>query len=632
MLQPRVDFSLRKEIFFVAIASIIAAFVMLVPRQFILDIMLGTQFYITWLAFARIVNSDLYEIGILLHIAVATVIGIVSGLVLYKGKILDISKISNGILYGVISGAIVFLIFFIPVYQFLLAPNMANVLTELDPRMTIVDASHLVGENFEINFIDGLLTHQIWGITLGVLSSSLTTKLGANYRCHRCDIQFSKLDTYEHHVRYVHENPSPSMKNLLILGGGFAGVNVLNRTQEAFEKNVDVNISMVSEDNFFLFTPMLPEISSGMIEPRHIATPVRTFCRRAKFYEAEVEAIDLQRSVVRISRAFDRKKRNLNYDFLVLALGSRNNFFGNKNVETHALTIKTLGDAMGIRNHIINMLETADQEDDKQLRSKFLTFVVVGGGFSGVETVGELNDFVKDCTLKFYRTIDPEELKVILVASGDTILPEVGDELGSYAFTSLKENGVKILTNVKAIDAGEDYVVLSDNSKISCLTLIWAAGTAIDPVVSKLDCHDKTGRVVVDDYLRLTNFPNVYALGDCASISDPQGHPYPPTAQHAIREAAIVSNNLRSSIEGHGQMETFHYKTKGSMAKIGRRAGVALLMGRKVHGFLAWAIWRQYYLSTLPTTEKKIRVAFDWFVDLFFKRDITRLRNLRERN
>ena len=288
---------------------------------------------------------------------------------------------------------------------------------------------------------------------------------------------------------------------------------------------------------------------------------------------------------------------------------------------------------MGIRNHVINMLECADEEDDPNLRSKFMTFVVVGGGFSGVETVGELNDFVKESATNFYRNIDTDQIRVILVASGEGILPEVGSELGNYAAKALAERGVKIMTKTRAVDASLGRVVLSDNSVIPCMTLIWAAGTEIDPIISKLDCkHDKAGRVVVDNTLRLPDHPDVYALGDCASITDQDsGKPYPPTAQHAVREAAVTSGNIISSIEGREKMEHFSYKTKGTMAKIGKKTGVALVMGRKVRGFLAWAIWRQYYLSHLPTTEKKVRVAFDWIVSLFFRRDVTRLKNLKER-
>ncbi|MBI3639305.1 MAG: NAD(P)/FAD-dependent oxidoreductase [Thaumarchaeota archaeon] len=499
--------------------------------------------------------------------------------------------------------------------------------------MSVLEASNVIKQNYLQTFTDGIFKHLIWGVTLGVVSTLLTRKFGTHYRCHICDIEFSKIKTYEHHRRYVHESPSPSLKHILILGGGFGGVEVLKKVQDIFEDDVNINISLVSEDNFFLFTPMLPEVSSGMIESRHITTPVRTFCRRAKFYEAKVDSVDLKNKSVIISRLFDMKKRELKYDYLVLALGSKTNYFGNKNLEKYALTIKTLADAMTIRNHVIAMLESADQEDDVTLKEKLLTFVVVGGGFSGVETVGEINDFIRESAENFYRSIDPKKIRIILVSSGPRILPEVGEELGDYAANFLNKAGIEILTSTKVVDVGKDFVLLDNKTNMPCNTLIWAGGVAIDPVVSNLDCeHDKIGRVTVDEYLRVKNHPNVFALGDCASIIDTvSGKPYPPTAQHAIREAKIVFENLVSSIKGTKTKNVFSYKSKGTMATIGKRTGVAILMGHKVSGLLAWFIWRQYYLTHLPSSQKKIRVAVDWILDLFSKRDVTRLRNLKEK-
>ncbi len=630
---PRVDFSLKREVFFVTISSILGAYAMFVPRM-VLDITIGTQYYIVWLVFARAVGSDAFEVGIILHVFVATIIGIITGIILYKTKILNISKFKNGIIYGILAGIAVFAVFFIPVQQILLAPNTIQVLTELDPDMTIIEATQVIEQSYTRTLIDSIFTHLIWGLTLGIISSFLTRKYGADYICRRCDVQFSKIKTYNHHVKYVHQTRSPALKRVLILGGGYGGIEVLKRLQTMFQDNVDVDITLVSEDNFFLFTPMLPEMSTGLIEPRHISTPVRTFCKRARFFEAQVDSIDLDKRLVTIKRNFDKKKRNLPYDYLVLSLGSRTNFFGNKNIEKHALTIKTLGDAIGIRNHLISMLESADQEEDPTLISKFMTFVVVGGGFSGVETAGELNDFIKESAEKFYRNLDVEQIKVILVSASDQILPEIGSELGQFALESLRKNGMDVITGTKVVDAGEDFVTLENGTKIPCLTLIWAGGVSMDPVILNLDCeHSKAGRIITDKYLRATNRPNVFALGDCALVTDENtGKPYPPTAQHAVKEAAVVSSNIISAIGGKSQMQSFVYKTKGSMAKIGKRNGVALLMGHKIRGLLAWLIWRQYYLTHLPTTEKKVRVAFDWLINMFFEPDITRLRNLKEKS
>jgi len=230
----------------------------------------------------------------------------------------------------------------------------------------------------------------------------------------------------------------------------------------------------------------------------------------------------------------------------------------------------------------------------------------------------------KESVEKFYRNIDPEKIKIILVSAGEKILPEIGD-LGEYAMESLTKNGVEIIKNTKLVDAEPEQISLDNGMKIPYSTLVWAGGVTVDPVVSKLDTeHSPRGNILVDKFLRIKNHPQVFALGDCASITDEQtGKPYPPTAQHAVREAKIVSENITSSIKGNESQKPFVYQSKGSMAKIGKRNGVALLMGSRIHGFAAWFLWRQYYLSTLPSAEKKFRVAIDWFADLFFPRDIT---------
>jgi NADH dehydrogenase len=593
------------------------------PRIF-LDITTQTQYLVTLLVMAKVVGSSSPEVGFALHIGVATIIGIVTGIFLHKVIKLNISKIKNGLIYGILAGVVVFTVFAIPVSQLFLGPNMAELISELDPEMTHLEASEVVSQNFVSSLIDSFLMHIIWGLTIGVLASLLTRKIGANYRCHICDIEFSKISTYEKHVENVHENPLPTLKRILILGGGYAGVGVLKQLQKTFQSDPEVSISLVSQDNFFLHTPLLPEMATGMLASRHIATPIRSFCKRARYYQAKVKQIDLNNNRVTITREFDNQKRELDYDFLIIGLGGKTNFFGNKNVEKHAFTIKTLGDAISIRNHIISILESADQEEDPDILSKLLTFVVVGGGFSGVETVGEITDFVRESAEKFYRNIDIEKVKIYLVSAGEKILPEIG-ELGEYASESLTKNGIDIIKNTKLIDAGEDYAVLDNEMKISCATLIWAGGVTVDPVISKLETeHSPRGNVVVDKFLKLKNHPNVFALGDCASITDERtGKPYPPTAQHAVREAKIVSENIISLIRSKKSEKPFVYDSKGSMAKIGKRNGVALLMGIKIHGFAAWFLWRQYYLSTLPNTEKKFRVAIDWFADLFFPRDIT---------
>ena len=632
--QPIVNFSLKKEVFFVALGSIIGAFTMHLPRIF-LDVLGDSSYHLTLQVSASVVNSTDPVVGFLLHLFVATVIGIVTGILLHKVIKFKISKVINGLTYGILAGVVVFVVFAIPVSQLILGPNTTAIMLELNPNMSLVDVTNIMNQTISTQMINSLIMHLIWGLTLGVITSLFTRKFGANYLCHTCNVEFSKLRTWENHHVKVHENPSPDMKKILILGGGYAGVGVLNKIQKLFQDNVNVSISLVSDSNFFLHTPMLAEMATGTIEPRHIATPIRKFCKRARFYQSKVSNIDLGLKTVTIKRTSKSAEENqIDYDYLVLATGSKTNFFGNPNIEKYSLTIKSLDDAIKIRNKVISILENADQEQNENKRNDLVTFVVIGGGFSGVETAGEINEFVRESVKKYYRNIPQNSVKVILVASSETIIPEIGN-LGKYAKDALCKAGVTIFTNTKLKDVQEKTAVLETGKEIPYGMLIWAGGNKIDEIISELptEHHEKSGRVIVDGQLRLKNHPEVFALGDCAYIVDSRnGTPYPPTAQHAIRQAETVTENLSSVIRGIDSTSEFLYDTKGSMAKIGKRDGVALLMGQEVHGFTAWFMWKQYYLSTLPTTEKRIRVGLDWFIDLFFPRDITRLSNVFDKN
>ncbi|MFL6316570.1 MAG: NAD(P)/FAD-dependent oxidoreductase [Nitrososphaeraceae archaeon] len=430
---------------------------------------------------------------------------------------------------------------------------------------------------------------------------------------------------------------SEKSTHILILGSGFAGIDVLKRLQGKFRKKNNIDITLVSRDNFLLFTPMLHEVSSGMIEIRHIATPIRTFCKKANFYEANVQSIDLQNKKVVITHEIGKQseptaynQQLLEYDYLIIALGSETNFFGMEDIERYSFTMKTIDDAIVLRNHVISMLEQASiEQENSDLRKSLLTFVVVGGGFGGVETVGELNDFVKETVRQFYKNIFMTDIKIILVNSHDKILPEVGEELGDFALQKLKENGVQFIMNTHVKGATASTAKLDDGTVIATYTLIWTAGVRPSKVVANLPCdHDKHHRIISNNYLELSGYEGeVYALGDCASITDPHtGKPYPPTAQHAIRQGKVAAKNIISSIEGKRKKQRFDYKTKGMMAEIGKRAGVAELFGFKTHGFFAWWLWRTFYLANLPTIEKKLKVIGDWTMDLVFKPDVSMIK------
>ena len=333
----------------------------------------------------------------------------------------------------------------------------------------------------------------------------------------------------------------------------------------------------------------------------------------------EVEAVDLQRSLVTVSHGFSHHQHDLRFDHLVVALGSTTNFHGSRDIEQHALTMKTLGDAIHLRNRVIAMLEEAESEGS-EAGEGLLTFVVAGGGFAGVETIAAVNDFVREA-LRFYRRLSAGQIRFVLVHAGSEILPELGSELGEYARRKLTSRGVEILVNatVAAVDA--ESVTLSDGTRIPSRLLVWTAGTAPHRLIGSLPCPLERGRIQVDDTLAVPGWPGVWAVGDCAVVPDRRtGRTHPPTAQHAIREARTAARNIVAALEDR-PMEAFDFTTIGQLAAIGRRTGVARVFGWNFSGFVAWWLWRTIYLTKLPRLDRKIRVAIDWTLDLVFAKD-----------
>ncbi|KAF6247067.1 6-phosphogluconate dehydrogenase [Nitrosopumilus sp. b3] len=450
--------------------------------------------------------------------------------------------------------------------------------------------------------------------------------------CNCCDLVFDSESKYYAHYVATHKSTSPSIKKILILGGGFGGINVLNKIEKKFQ-NESIEITIVSDENFFLFTPMLPQVASGLLHPSNITIPVRYFCKKAKFLHASIDSIDLEQQLVTIQRSFDNKVRTLEYDYLVLALGGQTNFFNNENLEKHSFTMKTIADAIAIKNHLIVMLEHAAQTGNYELQRTLLTFVVVGAGFAGVETVSEINQFIKNSISKSYPTINPKNVNVILVSAKDRILPEVDEKLSEKATEFIEKDGVMILKNTKAIDADEENVHLSNGGKLSCATLIWTGGTKMDRVISELKCeHGLGGRVIVDGSLRMKNKENVFVLGDCALIKDDSLNSYyPSTAQHAIREGKTVAENLLLSFKKQNKLKKFTFHSLGIMAIIGERVGIATIAGKNISGLSAWLIWRTYYLSKIPTFGKKLKICVDWFTDSILARDVTLVGSIKKK-
>jgi NADH dehydrogenase len=434
--------------------------------------------------------------------------------------------------------------------------------------------------------------------------------------------------------------PEPHRKErILILGGGFAGMRTAAGLEEQLRQNPSVSITLVSDTNALLFTPMLAEVAGGSLEPSHISTPLRSSLHRTEFIRASVHEIDFDRRLVILrdlpSSSGTTSRCELPYDHLVLALGSVSNYLGMANIERLAFNFKTLLDAIRIRNHVIEMFERADREPDPSVRRHLLTFVIAGGGFAGVEVAGAINDFAHGIVAD-YPTLDPAELSTILVHSRDRILPELSDSLANYALRRMEARGVTFRLNTRLRDAQPGLVILSEG-EIHAETLVWTAGTAPNPAVTDLTVQkDKRGAVIVDRTLAVPGRQGVWALGDCAAVIDAKtGEPCPPTAQFAMREAELLAKNIRAALESRPAQD-FHFDSLGALCVVGHQTACAefnvpFAHGRSMRfsGLLAWLMWRGIYLSKLPGVERKIRVLMDWIIELFFPRDIVQTIDLR---
>jgi len=416
-------------------------------------------------------------------------------------------------------------------------------------------------------------------------------------------------------------------KRVLILGGGFAGLTVAMALEKKLAKDPSVEVTLINRENFFLFTPMLHEVATSDLDLTTIVSPARKMLHRVRFLAGEVDRIDIENRRVMVSHGFDHHHHTLEFDFLVLGLGGVTNLYDIPGLQEHALTMKTLGDAMRLRNHLIAHLEEADSDCCK-VKGPLLTFVVAGGGFAGVETVAGMNDFVR-AALRSYPNLTEDLLRIVLVHSGPVILPELDERLGAYAQRKLATRKVEILLNAKVEGFSGRAVQLSDGLTIPTDTLVWTAGTSVNPLVDTIPCAKEKGRLLVTESLELQAWPGVWALGDCAAIPDARtGKYHPPTAQHALREAEVVTHNVIAAVRGK-EKKRFSFMTIAQLAAIGRRTGVASIFGINFSGFIAWWLWRTIYLSKLPRFEKKLRVAFDWTLDLIFSKDIVQFLDVR---
>jgi NADH dehydrogenase len=427
---------------------------------------------------------------------------------------------------------------------------------------------------------------------------------------------------------------SMGITRVLVLGGGFAGIHTAKYLTSLLRSRNDVQVELLSDENYFVFQPLLPEVAAGGIAATHVVNPVRELVPRARFRLCRVRSVDFEKRRVIVSQGEGLELLGVPYDHLVFCLGKVSSFSAMPGVEEHALPLKNLADAFYLRNHVLRCLERADIEPDADQRKALLTFVVAGGGFSGVETIGELDELVTRA-LRYFPRIRPEDVSMVLIHSSDTLLPEMPKELGKAAQRILEKRGVQMRLGARVRAASRDQVFLNDSSTIPSRTFVCTVGNAPNPVVRHalqtggLEEATHNGRGIgafaCEPSLACRNKPGYWAVGDCAGVPNPNGDGLcPPTAQFAIRQAKTCASNIVAVID-HKPTRPFRFKALGMLASLGKRRAVAEMLGIKLSGFIAWFLWRGIYLSKLPGFARKLRVALDWTLDLFFARDITQL-------
>jgi NADH dehydrogenase len=400
---------------------------------------------------------------------------------------------------------------------------------------------------------------------------------------------------------------------VVIVGGGFAGLRAAQYLDKTLARRSDVDVTLISRENY----------------PGDIVNPLRRILRHVKVGEAEVRAIDLTTRCIHCIGGVRDIERELEFDHLLLALGSDTNFFDMEGVRDWSVTMKNLSDAALLRNRMVALFEEATLEGDDTTRRRLLTFVTAGGGFAGVETTGAVNDFVRD-TVRYYPHLSEELIRVVVVHPGNFLLPELGEELGRYTEDKLRERKVEVIKGARVASYDGSVVTLNNGTSIPASTLIWTAGVTPSPVIASLPYRKERGRLLVNEFLSVPGVSGLWAAGDCAAVPDLKtGKFHPPTAQHRLREGLVAAKNIEAAILNR-PLKPFIFTTLGQLATIGRRTGVAMVFGIKFSGFVAWWLWRTVYLMKLPRLAKKLRVMIGWTLNLFFGREIEQMITLRD--
>jgi NADH dehydrogenase len=408
-------------------------------------------------------------------------------------------------------------------------------------------------------------------------------------------------------------------KNLLILGGGFAGATLARTIEHRLPPGW--HLTLVSQENFITYNPLLPEVVGASILPGHVIAPHRQMICCTSVCMAEVTDIDLERRVVRY---VGEGSGVLPFDELVLACGANANLDVVPGMAEHAMPLKTLGDALFLRNHVIARLEQAELQADDAARRWLTSFVIVGGGFSGVETAGELVDFLY-ASLKFYPRVRREDLRIVLLHGTDRLLPELSPSLGEFTLRKMTMRGVDVRLQARAVRVNDRAVVLADGTAIEAGTVVCTIGTASNPLLERIPAPKVRGRLAVNPDLSVPGFDGLWALGDCAAVPNAfDGQVSPPTAQFATRQAKTLARNIVARLAGR-PTRAFRFRPLGQLSSVGHNKAVAEILGFKLSGFVAWLLWRGLYLLKIPTLARKTRLFLEWNWAMFFPPDIAHL-------
>ena len=421
------------------------------------------------------------------------------------------------------------------------------------------------------------------------------------------------------------------MKRIVILGGGFGGVYTALSLEKEFKKyRESVEIILVNRENYFTYQPMLAEVVGGSIDILDSVTCLRSLLKHTSIYIREITEIDIKRKSITLSPNFSHKDVMIEYDHLVLAMGNVTDFRTSPGgIAEHALPFKDLSDAVQLRNRIIDVIETAAQESDPDERRTLLTFVVGGGGFSGVEVVAEINDLSRK-KAKTYKTINPDEISVVLVHSKDRLVDrELSPALGKYCGKLLAKRGIKILYNKRLISCSPYEAILDSGERIKSRTIVSTVPSIPNPLIEGLGLEKKLEKIRCDSTLQAWGQENIWAIGDCALIPKSPKTPEefsPPTAQFATRQAPILAHNIRCSILG-GKKRLFTFKSLGQMAALGHQKAVGEIFGVKISGIIAWFLWRFVYLMKIPGFAAKLKISFSWLLGLLLPSDTVQLKS-----